>query len=94
MSDELRAAAERWNEYRSGPTNPYYNDPLLVHRDVESLADAYLREHPADDDRTAVMLSEADISFLVRALQLAIPQTPSLEERHEFRDLILRFEET
>ena len=48
--DELRAARERWREYRHGKTNPFYGDEMLYRETVARICDAYLAEHPADDE--------------------------------------------
>ena len=55
MNDKLREAAERHRRYESGEVAfDIWGDGRLIHDDTELLADAYLAEHPADDDEPVI----------------------------------------
>ena len=51
MDANVRAAAERWREFKSGPRNPYYGSECLYRCDMAILADAAIESHPADSDQ-------------------------------------------
>lgn len=49
MTDELRAAAERLRRWKAGD-HEVMESRHMLHANWSMLADAYLAEHPADDD--------------------------------------------